>query len=324
MELAIDTAQTFDMPNNGGGNAATLQTDIVTPGSNLQVQNQVDQIVSAPAGANYLYSGQVVDSTNEQPIPYASVVLYDAIGNQINGQSADVNGNFNLPANQDAANISISASGYIPFTFPASEYQHVFELERTADLPGVTITTKKSDSSWILLLLIPLVLKEKKKGISTIGKLQTSDVCTIILIAAALLGWGVINKLLQSAGIFTGPGSQSVHNEQVNPASPWKPDFYKNSPPGSLLLYHDTAVQMANDIFDSFGVTQDDFEKVFGVFSQLRTQSQVSYLADVFSQQDFSSMFGITHTTGLDLLTFLTNGGGLLPWDGLSDTHLKI
>lgn len=329
MNLAIDTAQSFDEPNNGGGNASLLQSDIVQPGSNMQVMTQTDQIV-AIAGSSYVYSGQVVDSTNEQPIPFASVILFDAMGNQINGQSADINGNFNLAANQEAVNTQISASDYIPFTFPSSEYQHLFELERTADLPGVTLTTKKSSNSLLLLLLIvPFIIKEQKS--KSVGKLNRNEVVTYIIIAAAILGLTFINKnifdtvhnLLVSLGIAKGQGEQQTNQEQTNPYSPWKPGFYQSAPAGALLLYNDQADQYAQDIFDAFGVLSDDFENVMGVFSQLQTQSQVSYLADRFSKKTFTSWIG-SSVTGLDLLTFLTNGGGVLPWDGLSDSHLKI
>ena len=44
----------------------------------------------------------------------------------------------------------------------------------------------------------------------------------------------------------------------------------------------------------------------------MKTKANVSYLADIFSQ-----------AYNEDLLTFLTDGGGILPWDGLSETHLK-
>jgi hypothetical protein len=47
-------------------------------------------------------------------------------------------------------------------------------------------------------------------------------------------------------------------------------------------------------------------------FSQVKTKAAVSFLADVF-QQRYKQ----------DLLTFLTNGGGILPWDGLSDNQLR-
>jgi hypothetical protein len=47
-------------------------------------------------------------------------------------------------------------------------------------------------------------------------------------------------------------------------------------------------------------------------FKKLQYKTQVSYLADKWQQQK-----------GSDFLSFLGNGGGILPWDGLSTEHLS-
>lgn len=169
--------------------------------------------------------------------------------------------------------------------------------------------------------LLLLMTSSKKKG--KVGRLQAKDIQPWLLLAGGIGGFFLVRSLLAKFGLVKGSGQIAVDSELKNPNSPWKPAYWKNAPSYALILDYDTAVGMAHTIFDSFGITSDDYNQVLGVFNRLRTKSEVSYLADIFSQQTFSSWFGISKTSNLDLLTFLTDGGGVLPWDGLSDTHLK-
>ena len=161
---------------------------------------------------------------------------------------------------------------------------------------------------WVLLLLIPFFLKKKKK----VGKIQMSDVTIALTIGAGLIGFDLIKKMLTNLGIWTGAGSTAVQNEQSDPGSAWKPDYYKQFTSYTYSLTSQQAGQYAQTIHNAFSLWQDDYNAVFGVFSAMKTKANVSFLADIFSQQ-----------YNEDLLTFLTNGGGILPWDGLSETHLK-
>lgn len=134
----------------------------------------------------------------------------------------------------------------------------------------------------------------------------------VLIIGGGLVAFTAIKKVLVTLGIAGGPGGKAVIDEIKNPNSVWKPAFWKTSPPGSWLITVGQAAAYSKTIHGAFGIFQDDFNAIFSVFSRLRTKSQVSFLCDQFSQ-----------IYGEDLLTFLTDGGGILPWDGLSDTHLK-
>lgn len=139
------------------------------------------------------------------------------------------------------------------------------------------------------------------------NNITTKDV---LYISGALIGYTLIRNVLIKAGFAAGPGTQSVSAQMVNPDSYFKPTFYKRT--GGRLITRATAEMFANRIHNAFGLFQDDFNAVFSVFSQVKTKAAISFLADVF-QQKYKQ----------DLLTFLTNGGGILPWDGLSDAQLK-
>jgi hypothetical protein len=91
----------------------------------------------------------------------------------------------------------------------------------------------------------------------------------------------------------------------------------QNLPPGqqfssfTYALTADQAEDFAYKIQNAFTVFQDDWNVILSVFSQMRTKANVSFLADIFMQQ-----------YNEDMLSFLTDGGGVLPWDGLSKSHM--
>jgi hypothetical protein len=134
---------------------------------------------------------------------------------------------------------------------------------------------------------------------------------TVLIAGTAIFGILVVRRVLIKVGVLEGRGGTNVQKELTNPNSPWKPAFWISAPAGAFLLRRSVAESFAKKIHDSFTLTQDDFNQIQSVFSQLTTKSQVSFLADVFSQ-----------VYGEDLLSFLGDGGGILPWDGLNDSNL--
>jgi hypothetical protein len=138
-------------------------------------------------------------------------------------------------------------------------------------------------------------------------KISTTD---ILLIGGGLLAFTAIKRLLIAGGLAAGPGTKAASDEIIDPRSYWKPTYYKRT--GGLLIRRADADRYARQIHRAFSIFQDDFNAIMAVFSKLPSKAAVSWLADVF-QQIYKE----------DLLTFLTNGGGILPWDGLSDNQLK-
>lgn len=138
-------------------------------------------------------------------------------------------------------------------------------------------------------------------------KISTTDV---LLIGGGLLAVTAIKRLLIAGGLAAGPGTKSASQEITDPRSYWRPTYYKRT--GGILITKATAERLSRQIHGAFGIFQDDFNAVISAFSQIKTKAGISFLADVFNQLYKE-----------DLLTFLTNGGGLLPWDGLSDSQLN-
>jgi hypothetical protein len=138
-------------------------------------------------------------------------------------------------------------------------------------------------------------------------KISTTDV---LLIGGGLLAFTAVKRILIAAGIAAGQGTQAASQLITDPNSYFKPSYYKRT--GGSLIRRADAERYARQIHSAFGIFQDDFNAIVAVFSRMPSKAAISFLADVFSQ-----------IYKEDLLTFLTNGGGLLPWDGLSDNQLK-
>lgn len=135
-----------------------------------------------------------------------------------------------------------------------------------------------------------------------------------LLITAGIAVGGyyfVLKPILEKLGVIKSAKAELIDQEKTAlTGSPFNPNTWKNTP-GAMLIQEQSVQSMINTIQDSFGVFADNYAAVLAVFKQLSRKSQVSYLADRFQQK-----------TGFDLLEFLSTGGGILPWDGLSETHL--
>lgn len=107
------------------------------------------------------------------------------------------------------------------------------------------------------------------------------------------------------------PASTDKINKELSKgsASPWDPAFWKNYSGQQTLLGTDTAYIYIQALLNSVGWISDDFSQALGIFKQLKTQSQVSYLADQFFKSE-----------GEDLLTWLQ--GTIYPNDHFSDEQV--
>lgn len=120
--------------------------------------------------------------------------------------------------------------------------------------------------------------------------------------------------ILQKLGVLKDKSQRVIEEQQNLPQkqNPFNPNFYKFAPVGSKIITRQTANNLAKNLYDSFGYFYDDEAGITAVFSSLRTQSQVSFLADVFSQ-----------IYKEDILEFMKRGKGLMPEAGLSDSELS-
>ncbi len=135
------------------------------------------------------------------------------------------------------------------------------------------------------------------------------DTERVIIIGAVATGiwylFGKLGSMVPSFGKEDEVEDRKVQQEALKIDSPFNPNFYKTGPVGTLLITSQAANTFVLAILNSVGWFQDDFSKVLGIFKQLKTQSQVSYLADKFAAYE-----------GQDLLTWLR--GSTYPNDRFS------
>lgn len=283
----------------------------VTAANPVDIQPAPAQITQDSGGTRTTIQATIYDETTNQPVFGATVTLLGADGNPESAPvtlNPDSNTFTTWSYSPDEVTVLFQKTGYLDNLIAFNDLAY---NPRVTLMPGTSGSGGPASYWWALLLLVPLLLKKKKKG-ARIGKIEQGDVRTVLLIVGGVLGYSLLMKLLQKLGLSTGPGTASVEAQQTDPGSPWKPAYWHTYSSFSSVITPEQAEEFSQQIHDAFTLFQDDFNAVYGVISQLRTKANVSFLAEMFQQ-----MFGE------DLLSFLTNGGGILPWDGLNETHLK-
>jgi hypothetical protein len=128
--------------------------------------------------------------------------------------------------------------------------------------------------------------------------------------------FGIIRPILTKLGIQKTDSDRLVDRQEnlPNNQNAFSPTFYKTGGSGTLLLTMAVKQNLAKRIYDALGVFSDDESAIFSVFRQLKSQSQVSYLAEYFGQKYKS-----------DLLDYLKRGySSFNPASGLSAEELQI
>jgi hypothetical protein len=110
----------------------------------------------------------------------------------------------------------------------------------------------------------------------------------------------VIKPILEGVGLQKSSEEIEIEKQTSNPASAWNPNYWRKG--GATIITNSKVQQFVNTIWNAPGYISDDFDAVLGVFKQLKTKSQVSYLAHKFNEMK-----------GKDLLNWL-QGGGALSW----------
>ena len=134
----------------------------------------------------------------------------------------------------------------------------------------------------------------------------------------AIVYFGVLRPLLTKLGIQQTQQEQqesqtvSIYTQASNAKNPFSPAFYKSAPSGAYLLTVSYASDLAKRIYDALGYFSDDEAAVTSVFRLMQSQSQVSFLCDIFQKK-----------YGTDLIDFLRKGKGIMPQAGLNDTELN-
>jgi hypothetical protein len=110
----------------------------------------------------------------------------------------------------------------------------------------------------------------------------------------------ILKPFLESIGLTKSDAEIEIEAQSTNPGSPWNPNYWRKT--GATIITTAKVNEFINTIWNAPGWVYDDFDAVLGVFKQLKTKSQVSYLVDKFNQ-----------VKGKDLLNWM-QGGGALSW----------
>jgi Carboxypeptidase regulatory-like domain len=266
-------------------------------------------------------AGIIRDDSTGLAIPSATVQITDNSGSVLASAVASSGGKYNMQIPIGAYYIRFSSVGYYTAQTLIEDYLdnswegNVNLFRSVISLPPVIVTSHKN-TSLLLLGAAGILLLASKKEKKKVGKITNANLLTVALGAGLLLSFGTIKKLLCKAGIWPG-NCNAADTEVLDTDSPWTPDYYQK--PGRLTAYEflDMESQFAmfdnycDTIHNAFTVFNDDFNAALGVFQQLHSKCKVSFLCYRFKKN-----------YDVSLLSFLQDGGGILPWDGLSDTHM--
>ena len=89
--------------------------------------------------------------------------------------------------------------------------------------------------------------------------------------------------------LFTGSEEQKKELQEFGNSNYWDVNFWKK--PGSLILKQAAVTDFINKLNSAPGTFNDNEEKVYSVFRACNTKSQVSYLADKWSQGSNISLY---------------------------------
>lgn len=107
------------------------------------------------------YSGILYDADNSQPIPYATVTLYNG-STALARTATSASGSFNLESNTPGEKLQFSSAGYKTATFFTNNFQRSYYLEKDyKELDPVTLNNKKKSAiPWLILAAVILLSRK--------------------------------------------------------------------------------------------------------------------------------------------------------------------
>jgi hypothetical protein len=157
----------------------------------------------------------------------------------------------------------------------------------------------------IALIAINTYIKQNKK----VGALNEQDIKNIMLATGGILAFSLIKQLLEFLGIWQSREDQQLEDAATNPNSFWNPNFWQLSNTYTYALTNQQAQYYAQQLYESLSTWGDDEDKIKGIFRQMRTQANVSFIA-----------FWFQRTYNKDLLNYLRTGH--FPTYGLSTSDM--
>lgn len=99
-------------------------------------------------------------------------------------------------------------------------------------------------------------------------------------IVAILVGMPIIKSILENLDLID-TKSEKDFDEQINdPGSFWSPVFWQKCGAGTKLLKIADCENLYNEIYDSFGIFDDDETRIYAAFkNNIKYQSQLSFFS---------------------------------------------
>lgn len=99
------------------------------------------------------------------------------------------------------------------------------------------------------------------------------------LAGITLIGFKTLTKILEEIGLFKSKEAKAYEDQVGDPGSFWNPGFWRTGPGGTKLLTHEFCQWLYEEISDSFGIFDDNEDRIYAAFHRLTTQSQLSYFS---------------------------------------------
>lgn len=261
-----------------------------------------------------LYQGRISDPDGK-PVSNAKLSVYNTSGQLVASFSGDVNDIWRVDTEMDSrlfdpgATWTFSADGYDPQTYRVNEITQVFDvgLEKSKNLLPLMLVGVG------IIAFSQMAVKGKKRR--KVGAVDPGTVKTAIYITGGIIGFTIVKSILEKLGLWKSKEKKELDDMTSSANNFWNPNWWQTINPNGLPYNHplteSQAKTLIQQIKNSFGILNDDPENVKAVFKSLYTKANASFLAWEFQKTD-----------GTDLLSYLRNGGGILPWDGLSDADV--
>lgn len=241
--------------------------------------------------------GKVIDIDTGKGVPGATVTLASADFLSLGvGAAADSSGNYTINNDKvvQGTNVIATSVGYnqAGYKLLSSNATINIELEKDyQELPGVVVKPKPKLNKVALgigaaaLLLLATKNKAKKKisGIFPGGPIMDS-IMPVILIGGMYIVIRYGPDILEKFGLKQSKDEKDTEDAVSDPGSYWDPSFWKKGPTGTFVLQPNEVKDFLTLLKWAFGMFNDDEAAVINAFKTLRTQSQLSYLADQFQQ----------------------------------------
>jgi len=208
-----------------------------------------------------------------------------------------------------------SSNGADLYLFESPGYSSFVSDVAGLNMDNTIILLKNENSNLLLALsggaiILLLTKNEKNRKKAVMAKIDADKIMPFVWVGGGLIALSAIKKILTVFGVVDSQDTTDLNQQATNPGSFWNPTYWRQFNNFSYVIDYNTAANLVDKITSSFGAFNDNEEQAIGVFKQLRTKANLSYLADVFYQIE-----------GEDLLTYLR--GGIWPQDRLSDSDVN-